>query len=210
MAAQSYNGSLDQARKQGKLNSDAAITRRVRAVAQKLIPQVAAFRKDALNWQWEVNVERSDELNAYCAPGGKIMFFTGIVERLKLSDDEIAAIMGHEMAHALREHGRERMSEAYAKQIGLQLFSAVTGGEYDQYLSLADQVATVAYSLPHSRKHESEADGIGLELVRPRRLRPARRHHALAEDGRRRWWPAAAVSLHPPVQRNAHPRDATR
>src|SRR6218665_984749 len=96
MAAQSYAGSLDQARKQGKLNSDAAITRRVRAVAQQLIPQVAVFRKDAVAWQWEVNVERNDELNAYCAPGGKIMFFTGIVERLKLSDDEIAAIMGHE------------------------------------------------------------------------------------------------------------------
>ncbi|WP_269531457.1 M48 family metallopeptidase [Chitinimonas sp. BJYL2] len=165
MAAQSYAGSLDQARKQGRLNTDAAITKRVRAVSQKLIPQVVAFRKDALGWPWEVNVERNDELNAYCAPGGKIMFFTGIVERLKLSDDEIAAIMGHEMAHALREHGRERMSEVYAKQIGLQLFSAVTGGEYDQYLSLADQVATVAYSLPHSRKHESEADAIGLELA---------------------------------------------
>ncbi|QDQ26954.1 M48 family metallopeptidase [Chitinimonas arctica] len=164
MSAQSYANSLSQASKQGKLNNDAKATKRVRAIANKLIPQVGVFRKDALAWQWEVNVEDSPELNAYCAPGGKIMFFTGIIDKLKLTDDEIAAIMGHEMAHALREHGRERMSQAYAKQMGSQLVSALTKGKYDQYMGLANQVTEVAYSLPHSRGHESEADAMGLEL----------------------------------------------
>ncbi|GAB3262455.1 M48 family metallopeptidase [Chitinimonas naiadis] len=164
MAAQSYADTLSQAGKDGRLNNDAKATRRVRAIADKLIPQVVVFRKDALGWPWEVNVESSPELNAYCAPGGKIMFFTGIIDKLKLTDDEIAAIMGHEMAHALREHGRERMSEAYAKQMGLQLVSAFTKGKYDQYMGVADQVSAIAISLPHSRTHESEADAMGLEL----------------------------------------------
>lgn len=165
MSAQSYGASLAKASQQGKLNRDAKATQRVRAVAQRLIPQVVVFRQDALSWKWEVNVEDSPELNAYCAPGGKIMFYTGIIDKLKLSDDEIAAIMGHEMAHALREHGRERMSEAYTRQLGSQLLSALTKGKYDQYMGMANQVTDLAYSLPHSRNHESEADAIGLELA---------------------------------------------
>jgi len=203
MAAQSYADTLSKAGKEGRLNSDVKATRRVRAIADRLIPQVAVFRRDALSWQWEVNVETSPELNAYCAPGGKIMFYTGIIEKLKLSDDEIAAIMGHEMAHALREHGRERMSEAYAKQMGLQLLSAFTKGKYDQYMGMADQVSAIAISLPHSRTHESEADAIGLEL-----------------SARAGYDPRAAISLwnkmseasegQPPQFLSTHPSNQTR
>jgi Zn-dependent protease with chaperone function len=117
MALQSYRGELSAAKQKGALNTDKANLERIRKIADRLIPQAAVFRPDALSWQWEVNLESRNELNAYCAPGGKIMFFTGIIYQLKLSDDEIAAIMGHEMAHALREHGRERVSQAYAKQV---------------------------------------------------------------------------------------------
>jgi predicted Zn-dependent protease len=203
MAAESYAATLKQAQSKGILNKDSALTNRVRAVAKRLIPQVVVFRKDALAWKWEVNVEDSPELNAYCAPGGKIMFFTGIIEKLKLNDDEIAAIMGHEMAHALREHGRERMSKAYAQQIGAQLLSVVTQGQYDGYIGLASQVTDVAYNLPNSRQNESEADAMGIELA-----------------ARAGYDPAAAISLwqkmsaaakgQPPQFLSTHPSNETR
>ncbi|WP_148713811.1 M48 family metallopeptidase [Chitinolyticbacter meiyuanensis] len=169
MSAESYNDALNKARKAGKLNTDAKMVGRVRAIADRVVPQTAVYRPDALQWKWEVNVEQSDQLNAYCMAGGKIMFYSGIITKLKLTDDEIAQIMGHEIAHALREHARERMSSEYNKQLaftGLSLgISILTGKNYDDYLKLANQVTDVAYSLPNSREHESEADTIGLELA---------------------------------------------
>ncbi|BCL76814.1 hypothetical protein JHS3_25500 [Jeongeupia sp. HS-3] len=165
MSAQSYVDTLNKAKSGGKLNTDAAMTRRVRAISDRIIPQTAVFRPDALKWQWEVNVEQSKELNAYCMAGGKIMFYSGIITQLKLSDDEIAQIMGHEIAHALREHARERMSSEYNKQLAMQGLSLLTGGKYDGVLGMADQLVAVGYSLPNSREHESEADVMGLELA---------------------------------------------
>jgi predicted Zn-dependent protease len=165
MAAQSYAAALQQAARTGRLNTDRAQTERVRRIARRLIPQVAVFRADALKWQWEINVEENDQINAYCAPGGKIMVYSGIIERLKLNDDEIAAILGHEMAHALREHGRERMSKAYSQQLLARGISILTEGKYDQHIGLAMNVTEVAYNLPNSRDHETEADQMGLELA---------------------------------------------
>lgn len=164
MALQSYQQELGEAKKKGSLNTDKANLERIRKIADRLIPQVEQFRPDARAWKWEVNLESNNQLNAYCAPGGKIMFFTGIINQLKLSDDEIAAIMGHEMAHALREHGRERMSQAYAQQAGLGLAGALLGASQDQ-VALAATAAQVAISLPHGRGQESEADILGLELA---------------------------------------------
>lgn len=164
MAQQSYQGALSEAGKAGILNKDKANLERIRVIADRLIPQVAVFRPDALQWQWEVNLESKDELNAYCAPGGKIMFYTGIINQLKLTDDEIAAIMGHEIAHALREHGRERMSQAYAQQLGLQIGGSLLGIGADK-AQLIQQIATVAVTLPNSRGQEAEADVVGLELM---------------------------------------------
>ncbi len=163
MALQSYQAELGKAKQKGALNTDKANLERIRKIADRLIPQVEQFRPDARAWKWEVNLETNNQLNAYCAPGGKIMFFTGIINQLKLSDDEIAAIMGHEMAHALREHGRERMSQAYAQQTGLSLAGALLGATQDQ-LALANTAAQVAITLPHGRGQESEADILGLEL----------------------------------------------
>ncbi len=162
-ALQAYRGELGQAAKAGKLNTEKATLERIRVIADRLIPQVAVFRPDALQWQWEVNLETNPELNAYCAPGGKIMFFTGIISKLSLTDDEIAAIMGHEMAHALREHGRERMSQAMAQQLGIQLGAQVLGMQ--DKAQLAQMGANLLFTLPNSRGQESEADVAGLELM---------------------------------------------
>lgn len=164
MALQSYQAALNDAGKAGTLNKDKVTLERIRVIGDRLIPHTAAFRQDATEWKWEVNLETKNELNAYCAPGGKIMFFTGIISQLKLTDDEIAAIMGHEIAHALREHGRERMSQAYVEQMGLQIGGSLLGIDKNQ-AQLIQQVANVAITLPHSRGQEAEADIVGLELM---------------------------------------------
>lgn len=163
-SAQSYVQEVGKARSAGKLNTDAALTARVRAVSQRLIAQVPVFRADARNWKWEVNVTQSDDLNAYAMAGGKIMVYSGIVNRLKLSDDEMAAIIGHEISHALREHSRETMSQAYAQQMGLGIVGQLAGLSQGS-MELAAIATDVALTKPNSRTMESEADIIGLELM---------------------------------------------
>ncbi|MBV8678831.1 MAG: M48 family metallopeptidase [Aquitalea sp.] len=163
-SAKSYAGQLSQARGAGKLNTDPALTTRVRKVTQRLIAQAPTFRPDAAHWKWEVNVAETPELNAYAMAGGKIMVYSGLVKKLQLSDDEMAAVLGHEMAHALREHSREMLSQAYAQQMGLSLVGTLAGFNQSQ-LNLAGMAADVALSKPHSRTMESEADIIGLELM---------------------------------------------
>jgi predicted Zn-dependent protease len=163
-AAQAYADEKRKAQAAGKLNSSSALTSRVRNVAQRLIPATATFRSDAPNWPWEVNTLKTDDLNAYCMPGGKIMVYSGLVEKLNLTDAELAAVLGHEMAHALREHSRERVSRALTQQIALAGVAVITGvGEGVQ--NMANTVAAVTFQLPHSREQESEADTIGIELM---------------------------------------------
>jgi predicted Zn-dependent protease len=163
-AAKAYAQELEKARAKGSLNTDARQLERVRRIANRLIPQTRIFRPDAVNWNWEVNVQTTKELNAYCMPGGKIMVYTGLIERLDLSDDELSAVIGHEIAHALREHSRERASRVYAQQIALT-GAAVVAGVGQNTLDLANMIATVTFQLPFSREQEAEADRIGLELM---------------------------------------------
>ncbi|HLD09114.1 MAG TPA: M48 family metallopeptidase, partial [Methylophilaceae bacterium] len=127
MSAQSYVQTLREADSKKLLNTDSQEVERVRSIAKRLIAQTGTFRPDALNWKWEINVQESKQVNAYCMAGGKIMVYSGLIDQIKPSDDELAAVMGHEIAHALREHSRERMSEAYAQQIGLLGLAAVVG-----------------------------------------------------------------------------------
>lgn len=159
-----YQQELDTAGKKGALNANAAQLQRVKAIADRLIPQTANFRPDALQWQWAVNVQTNPELNAYCMPGGKIMVYSGIIDKLQLTDAELATVLGHEMAHALREHTRERVSRAYAQQLGLAALAVATGAG-ETTLQLANQISQVTFTLPHSREQEAEADRIGLELM---------------------------------------------
>ncbi len=137
-------------------------TERVRTIAQRLIPQTAVFREDAPRWAWEVNVLSSNEVNAWCMPGGKIAVYSGLIEKLNATDDELAAVMGHEISHALREHARERMGRQQATGIGvavLEIFSGVSLG------GLGQTFAESMFVLPNSRENEQEADRIGVELA---------------------------------------------
>jgi len=161
---QAYQKTIQQAKKKGVLNRNAAQVQRVRAIAQRLIPATAAFRKDAPGWKWEVNVITSKEVNAWCMPGGKIAVYTGLIEQLNVTDAELAAVMGHEIAHALREHGRERASQQVAQQTIIGIGAALLGIG-DAGASLANVVADVTIGLPYSRGFETEADRIGVELA---------------------------------------------
>jgi len=164
MYAQSYQKTVGEATSKGELDKTSADARRIQAIADRLIAQAPNFRPDSAQWKWEVNLIKSDELNANCGPGGKIIFYTGLIDSLKLTDDEIAAVMGHEIAHALREHGREAMSKAYGIEMAKQGAGALFGLGQDS-LALADTVANYGMTLPNSRANENEADLIGLELA---------------------------------------------
>lgn len=163
-AIESYQKELAAAEKKKALNVDEQQVARVRTIANLLIPQTTVFRADAKDWKWEINVQKTDELNAYCMPGGKIMVYSGIIEKLKLTDDELAAIVGHEIAHALREHTRERVSHAYAEQLGLSVLAVVTGAG-NEAMKMASTITQVTFGLPHNREQETESDRIGLELM---------------------------------------------
>jgi len=163
-SAEAYQQEVSKAKSAGKLNSDAKLAARVRNVSQRLIPQTATFRPDAPKWNWEINTLNTDDLNAYAMPGGKIMVYSGLVEKLNLTDAEMAAVIGHEIAHALREHSRERISRQYAQQLALSGVAVATGAG-EGAMSLANMVGSVTFQLPHSREQESEADVIGMELM---------------------------------------------
>lgn len=163
-AALSYTKMKNESATKGALNTDPAMLQRVQAIAKRLQPHTAIFRADALKWKWEVNVLSSKELNAFCMPGGKIMFYSGLITQLKLTDDEIAVVMGHEISHALREHSREQVSQAIAAQTAIDLGSALLGlGSASSELASQGYQAFIATKF--SRTDESEADTIGLELT---------------------------------------------
>jgi Zn-dependent protease with chaperone function len=135
---------------------------RLRRMAQRMVPFALPWNDRAAQWQWEIEVFNSDQINAFCMPGGKIAFYTGILDKLKLSDDEAAMIMGHEMAHALREHARERVGKGNATNMGLRLGAQLLGlGDVG---AVAADLGTQLLTLKYSRDDETEADLVGLEL----------------------------------------------
>jgi predicted Zn-dependent protease len=168
-AATQYTQLISSESPKGNVNRDPKQTERVRGIAKRLIPQTAVFRKDAVDWKWEVNVLTSPEVNAWCMPGGKIAVYSGLIEKLQITDDELAAVMGHEISHALREHGRERASQQMAASAGASLAGAVADiflpGTGQLTTAGAGAVAQVGGLLPYSRLQETEADRMGVELA---------------------------------------------
>ncbi|MBT8090438.1 MAG: M48 family metallopeptidase [Gammaproteobacteria bacterium] len=203
LAAQSYDKLKSEASNKGVLNPDAAMLQRVRTISGRLEAQTNVFRKDAPGWQWEVNTIKSDELNAFCLPGGKIMVYSGIITKLDLTDAELANVLGHEIAHALREHVREQMSQALVAQGVIGAGAAIfgLGGTSTKAANVGYQVLLATR---FSRTDESEADQIGLELA-----------------ARAGYDPRAGITLwqkmtnanqgaKPPEFLSSHPADATR
>ncbi|MGC4078764.1 MAG: M48 family metallopeptidase [Rubrivivax sp.] len=163
-AAQQYQQMLREARSAKALAPDGHPQLvRLRAIADRIIPYTAPWNRRASGWKWEINLIGSKQLNAFCMPGGKIAFYYGILKDLQLSDDEVATIMGHEVAHALREHARERMGKTAATRIGAGLVSALFGlGQAgDTLLNMGSQLLTLKFS----RDDESEADIVGMDLA---------------------------------------------
>lgn len=201
-AENAYQQLVGGAAKKGQVNRDPAQVERVRRIARRLIAQTGTFRSDAPGWAWETNVITSKEVNAWCMPGGKIAVYTGLIERLQPSDDELAAVMGHEIAHALREHGRERASQAQAQGMIIGAIGIATRASRGA-LDLTQTIADLTLTLPNSREHETEADRIGIELA-----------------ARAGYDPHAAVTLwekmgklgggQPPQFLSTHPSHATR
>ncbi|MFY9316668.1 MAG: M48 family metallopeptidase [Burkholderiales bacterium] len=163
-SAQQYNQLMRSAQAKGALNRDSAQLARLRRIAAELTLHASRFHPNAAQWRWEVNLISSKSVNAFCMPGGKIAFFTGILDTLQLTDDEVASVMGHEIGHALLEHGRARMSEQVLKSVGISVAAAVLNlGQLST--ELLAQAANLAVSLPYARKQESDSDLVGMELA---------------------------------------------
>ncbi|MBT3826596.1 MAG: M48 family metallopeptidase [Nitrosomonadales bacterium] len=171
MSQNGYTEILDNAKKDGALNVDTILVERIRGVSYNLINQTYIFRDDTQDWNWEINVIESESINAFCMPGGKIVVYSGLVNKLDATDDELAAVIGHEIAHALREHGRERMSSALIQQVGILGFAIFLSNQDGSFLSKQAVLQGVAlgttlfFALPNSREQEREADDMGLELT---------------------------------------------
>jgi predicted Zn-dependent protease len=201
-AAQQYAQMMREAAQKGALApADHPQVQRLRSIANRIIPFSQPWNSRASQWKWEVNLIGSQQLNAFCMPGGKIAFFFGILQKLQLSDDEVASIMGHEVAHALREHARERMGKTAATRLGAGLLSGLLGlgGTGDALLNMGGQLLTLNFS----REDESEADIVGMDLA-------ARAGHD-PRAGVTLWQKMMAVAQGaPPEFLSTHPSGPTR
>jgi len=161
---QQYGQLLEQARAKKALAGDGnPQLQRLRAIAGRLIPFATPWNARARQWKWEVNLIGSKQINAFCLPSGKIAFFTGILDQLRLGDDEVAMVMGHEMAHALREHARARLAKSAGTGAALSITAQLLG--WGQVGDLAARAGTQLLTLKFSRSDETEADLVGLELA---------------------------------------------
>ncbi|HTJ97393.1 MAG TPA: M48 family metallopeptidase [Rhodocyclaceae bacterium] len=173
---------------------------RLRGIANRIIPQTPRFNPRASQWKWEVNLLGSKQVNAFCMPGGKIAFYSGLLDTLKLDDDEVAMVMGHEVAHALREHAREQAAKSGLTSLGASLLGQfVSGGRYADLFNIGGNLLNLSYS----RSDESEADVVGLELAARAGFDP--------RAGVTLWQKMAAANNRAPLEWfSTHPSDTRR
>ncbi|MFN0315327.1 MAG: M48 family metallopeptidase [Burkholderiales bacterium] len=168
-STQAYAEVLSPLRQQGKLNADSAMKARVDRITARLVAQAIKYRPETQSWNWQVAViDDPKTINAWAMAGGQMAIYSGIITQLSLTDDEIAQVMGHEIAHALAKHTAERMSTAMASQAALQIGAMLLGQsspKSEMALQAAAAATTVGVQLPNSRRQESEADRIGIELA---------------------------------------------
>lgn len=161
---EAYVATLDPLEKEGKLDNNPQQVARVHRITDNLIVQAKKLRSDTRDWEWSVKVIDDPEMvNAWCMAGGKMAIYTGLIEKLDATDDEIAQVMGHEIAHALANHSAERMSVAMASNLALLGYQS--SGASQGKLATAAVAAQLALTLPNSRTSESEADKIGIKLA---------------------------------------------
>jgi predicted Zn-dependent protease len=200
---QAYAQEMGKYQKEGKLVTDPRVLERVRTITERLVAQAVKARPDSAKWQWSVQViDEPKTVNAWCMAGGRMAIYTGLILKVDPTDDELAQVMGHEIAHALANHTAERMSTAMAANAGI-IAAGLMSDKPGQAMALAAAAATVAVKLPNSRASENEADQIGIELA--------------AKAG---YDPRAAATLWqkmgkvgggaPPEFLSTHPSDATR
>jgi predicted Zn-dependent protease len=201
---QAYVQEIGKAKQSGKLVSDPKLLRRVQVITERLVAQAVKMRPESARWEWSVQViDEPKTVNAWCMAGGRMAIYTGLILKIDPTDDELAQVMGHEIAHALANHTAERMSVAMASQAGV-LAAGIFSDNPGQAMAMAAVAAKVAVDLPNSRTAETEADRIGIELA-----------------ARAGYDPRAAVTLWqkmakagggsaPPPFLSTHPSDAQR
>ncbi len=173
---------------------------RLRRIARELLPFAEKWNPRAKEWKWEVVAINSNNINAFCMPGGKIAFFTGILEQLQLTDDEVAMVMGHEIAHALREHARERAAKSTLTNVGGRIIGSLIFGQAGEALGAG---ASNLLTLKFSRDDEKEADLVGMELAARAGYNPASGVTLWEKMGR-------ASKGAPPQWMSTHPASDTR
>lgn len=206
-AAQQYAQMMSQAQQKGVLLPQShPEVQRLRAIAKRIVPHTARWNQDAVQWQWQVNLIDSKDVNAFCMPGGRIGFFTGILTSLKLTDDEVAAVMGHEIAHALREHSREKMAKQGLTNLGARVGGALISGIFGIDPNITGTVASYGAQfagLKFSRDDEREADLVGLDISSRAGYDP--------RAGIALWRKMAALNQRAPIEvLSTHPGGETR
>ena len=161
---EAYVATVSELNEEGKIEEDAAINNRVRTITGRLITEAIKMRPETADWEWSVVVVDDPEMvNAWCMAGGRMAIYTGLLEQVQPTDDELAQVMGHEISHALAAHTAEKMSMQMATTVGV----IVVGVATDSNTALVGAAATamLVVNLPNSRSAEKEADRIGIELA---------------------------------------------
>jgi predicted Zn-dependent protease len=203
-STQAYAAQLSELREQGKLETASRVTRRVDAITERLVAQAVAMRPETGEWDWSVAViDDPDMINAWCMAGGRMAVYTGLLDKLDPTDDELAQVLAHEISHALANHTAERMSVALATQAGVALAGAAADDRPEAAQNAAAIAAQLAIQLPNSRAAETEADEIGIELAAKAGYNP----NAALTLWRKM---QAAAGSGPPQFLSTHPNPANR